>query len=107
MSNSENANILITFRHTAPTEALKKYATDKVSNVLNKYNVKDGVETFVTLTVEKRSHTAEVRIKSIGFDLAAKATTEDLYAAIDEVIAPLEAQIKKHKDKQLTAKHQG
>ncbi|MDR2338503.1 MAG: ribosome-associated translation inhibitor RaiA [Deltaproteobacteria bacterium] len=103
---SEPLNILVTFRHTEPTEALRQHAIEKISHALNKYSIRDGVEISVTLSVEKRDHTAEVRVKSLGFDLTAKVTTEDLYSAIDQVIDPLEAQIRKNKDKQITAKHQ-
>ena len=102
---SENLNIIVTFRHIESTEALKSHTINKVSHVLNKYNVKDGVEASVTLTVEKRHQTAEVRVKSIGFELTAKATNDDLYSAIDEMATSLEVQIRKQKDKQVTAKY--
>ena len=104
--SKENLNITVTFRHMESTEALKNHTIDKVSRVLNKYNVKDGVEASATLIVEKRSQSAELRVKSIGFELSAKATNDDLYAAIDEAASSLEAQIRKQKDKQNTAKHQ-
>jgi len=103
--SKENLNITVTFRHMESTEALRNYTVDKISRVLSKYSVKDGVEAMATLIVEKRSQSVEIRVKSIGFELSAKATDNDMYAAIDEAASSLEAQIRKQKSKQNTAKH--
>ena len=103
----ENAYpVTVTFRHTEPTSALKTYAIEKLSHVLEKYHVSTGVEIEVILSVEKRDHQVEVNSRSLGFDLNLKAVTEDLYSAIDKAVDTLESQLRKQKDKIVTKKHQ-
>ena len=98
MPNSSNLNISVTFRHTDPTDALKSYAEEKIKSRLQKY-VNGAADVHVILTVEKRDHQAEVNVLSKAFDVSSKATTDDLYSAIDKVVDTLSTQIKKQKDK--------
>lgn len=93
-------NIAVTFRHTEPTDALKTYATDKVTQVLKKY-VHQEAEVKVILSVEKRDHSAEVLVHSKGFDVSGSATEGDLYAAIDKVIDAVNTQLRRQKDRML------
>jgi putative sigma-54 modulation protein len=99
-------NTSVTFRKTDPTPALKAYAKEKIENVLSKY-VKAEAEVGVVLSIEKRDHIAEAKVVSKGgrgFDLTAKAITEDLYSAIDKVADTLQAQMRKHKERAVAAK---
>ena len=98
--------VTVTFRHTEPTEALKAYAVEKLSRVLEKYHVDAAAEIEVILSVEKRDHQVEVNSRSMGFDVHVKAVTEDLYSAIDKVVDTLESQLRKQKDKLVSKKHQ-
>lgn len=99
--NDLELNISVTFRHTEPTDALRDYASEKLTHCLKKF-VSGACAVHVILNVEKRDHIAEVHIHSGQYDMTAKAITEDLYAAIDKVVDNVNAQIKKKKD-QLTA----
>ncbi len=103
-NNNPELNVSVTFRHTESTEALKSYADEKVSHMLAKYLVHNA-EAHVVLSVEKRDHTAEVKVYSKGHDVSAKATTGDLYSAIDKVVDIIATLIKKQKEKMLTQKH--
>ena len=98
--------VTVTFRHTDPTNALKSYAIDKISHVMEKYHVDESAEIEAILSVEKRDHIVEVNSRSMGFDVHLKAVTEDLYSAIDKAVDTLEAQLRKQKDKNVTQKHQ-
>jgi len=102
-SSEELINVDVTFRHTESTAALKSYATDKVINCLLKF-VNSPTSVHIILSIEKRDHLAEVTVRSKRFDLVAKATTEDLYSAIDRVVDNLTTQIRKQKDKQTNHK---
>lgn len=96
--------VAVTFRHTESTTALKTYATDKITQRVVKYV--HGVATAnIILSVEKLDHFAEVHLVSKGIDVVAKATTGDLYSAIDKLGDTLEAQLRKIKEK--TVSHRG
>jgi len=97
-------NVSVTFRHTESTEALKSYATEKLTHCAAKY-IHGNADINVVLWVEKRDHIVEVRLKSKDFDIASKAITEDLYSAIDKVVDVLEAQIRKQKGRIRDHKH--
>lgn len=99
MSN-ENVpiKISVTFRQTEPTEALKTYATEKLTLVLKKY-VRHETDVKVVLSVQKRDHIAEVLVHSKGYDASGSATTVDLYAAIDKVVDTISEQLRRQKDK--------
>jgi putative sigma-54 modulation protein len=98
-------NISVTFRHTEPTDALKSYATEKLTHCLQKY-VHHESDAHVILSVEKRDHIAEVSVRCNRQDFTSKASTGDLYAAIDKVVDSLGAQLRKQKERQLDQKHQ-
>ena len=106
MADGLDLNISVTFRHTESTPALKSYAQEKVSHCLKKFVTSGGAEVQVILSVEKRDHSAEVIVHSKAYNLSSTATTSDLYAAIDKVIDTLDAQLRKQKDRLVTAKHQ-
>ena len=99
-------NIAVTFRQTEPTEALKSYASDKLTQVLAKY-VRYETEVKVVLSVQKRDHTAEVLVHSKGYDVSGSATTMDLYSAIDKVVDTISTQLRRQKERSIDRhKHQ-
>jgi putative sigma-54 modulation protein len=91
-------NLSVTFRHTDSTEALKQYSTEKVNQCIQKY-IKNPGDAHIVLSVEKRDHIAEVQFHSKGYEVSAKAVSDDLYAAIDKVIDTLDKQLRRKKDK--------
>jgi len=90
--------VSVTFRHVDPTEALKEYATEKVSRAAKKY-LRDPLEAHVILSVVKRRHQAEINIHASHFEISAHESTEDLYSAIDLALAKVERQLRRHKDR--------
>ena len=95
---NSDINISITFRHTDSTEALKKYASEKVSQCVSKYS-SDSTEVRVILSVTKLDHCAEIYLHSKRFEISAKAVTGDLYSSIDKVIDNMDSQLRKQKEK--------
>lgn len=88
-------NISITFRHVDSSQAMKDYATEKVSK-LQKF-LRQPMTAKVTLSLQKLMHEAEVQVSSGGEHLEAKDAAEDMYAAIDRVCDKLERQIRASK----------
>lgn len=97
-------NVSVTFRHTESTPALKAYASEKLSHALEKY-VRQTADVHIILSIEKRDHTAEVVLRSKPYEITSKATTDDLYSAIDKVVDTLVAQLRKQKDRVTDHKH--
>lgn len=85
-------NISITFRHMAPSEAIKNYASDKLGK-LQKF-LRHPMTAKVTLSIDQLKQIAEARISSGGEHLEAKDSGEDIYASIDKIMGKLERQIR-------------
>ncbi|PLX41477.1 MAG: ribosomal subunit interface protein [Deltaproteobacteria bacterium] len=89
--------ISITFRHAESSESVKQHAIDKMQK-LKKYF--DGiVEGHVILTQEKIRYLAEVTLSTNGIRLAAKYEGGDFPTAIDGMVAKIERQLKRYKEK--------
>ncbi len=88
-------NIAITFRHIVPSEAVKKYAQDKIAK-LQKF-LRQPMQANVILDMEKIEHVVEVRISAGSDHYHGTERSEDMYASIDKVIDKLERQIRSGK----------
>ena len=92
-------------RHIEATEALKQYATEKLVK-LEKY-LPSTIQVVVTLSVVKKvHHIAEAVIKSNGLLIQASEETEEMYSAIDLLMAKLERRVRRYKEKLVAHKHQ-
>jgi putative sigma-54 modulation protein len=93
-----DVKVSVTFRHTEPTDALKRYAEEKIHR-LGKY-FSQPLDAHVVLSVEsKERQSAEVELHAHGTMIHGKEQTEDLYSAIDLVTDNLKRQVRKQKDK--------
>jgi putative sigma-54 modulation protein len=98
-------NIAVTFRHMNATEAVKGYATDKISRMQR--FLRAPMKSQVTLSCQHdRLHTVEVEIHSGGNHFHAHETSEDMYASIDKVLDKIERQIVSAKEA-LTGRKKG
>lgn len=80
------------------TAALENLITKKYDRVATHFNHPIlGVN--VILTTQKLNHTAEITVNIKGMQINAKATCEDMYKAIDQMIHKLDKQLIKHKEK--------
>lgn len=98
-------NISITFRHMATSDAIKVYASDKVSK-LQRF-LRQPMTAKVTLSIDRLKHVAETRISSGGAHLEAKESSADMYGSIDRVIEKLERQIRGQKGAAESKKKRG
>ncbi|WP_074016564.1 ribosome hibernation-promoting factor, HPF/YfiA family [Fusobacterium massiliense] len=90
------------------TEAIKKYAQEKISRV-EKFN-DSIIKIDATLTASKlktgNTHITEILAYLSGTTIKVSSKETDLYASIDKAIDILETQLKKHKEKHSRAKLQ-
>ena len=85
-------NISITFRHMDSSDAIKRYAGDKLSK-LQRF-LRQPMSGRVTVSIDRLKHVCEARISSGGEHLEAHDKASDMYAAIDLVMDKLERQIR-------------
>lgn len=98
-------NIAVTFRHMDATDAVKGYATDKVSRMQR--FLRAPMKSQVTLSCQHdRLHHVEVEIHAGAAHFHAHETSEDMYASIDKVTDKLERQIVSAKEA-VTARKKG
>lgn len=92
-------HIEITGHHVDVTQALRAYVTEKFDRLERHFGNLIGAR--VVLRLEKLQHQAEATISVGGRtnDLYAEAVSDDMYAAIDEMIDKLDRQVRRHKDK--------
>jgi putative sigma-54 modulation protein len=90
--------VSVTFRHIEPTDALKKYAEEKIHKI-GKY-FSHPLDAHVILAVDaKQRQLAEVELHTHGAMIHGKEQHQDLYAAIDLVLDKVERQVRKQKEK--------
>lgn len=98
-------NITITFRHMEGTDAVKRFAHEKVAK-LQKF-LRQAMTAQVTLAVEGLEHVAEVGIQSGSAHFLASERSQDMYASIDMVLDKLERQIRAAKGASMAKKRGG
>jgi putative sigma-54 modulation protein len=89
----------VTFRHMDATDALKAYAHEKVDRI-RKY-FPDPIKAHVVLACDRGyNHIADVMITlHNGIVIKGEETTEDMYSSIDLVMAKIERQCRRYKEK--------
>jgi putative sigma-54 modulation protein len=89
--------ISVTFRHIEPSEALRNYVEDRLGK-FTRY-LEGPTEAHVVLGLEKFRHLADVTINSNGRMIKGREENNDMYAAIDLVMAKIDLQLKKHRER--------
>src|SRR3954447_2391582 len=89
----------VTFRHMDSTEALKDYAREKIERI-RKY-FPDPIKAHVVLACDRGyNHIADVVITlHNGIVIKGEESTEDMYSSIDLVMAKIERQVRRYKEK--------
>ena len=87
----------ITGRHVEITQPLRNYVEEKIERIERHFDHITNVH--VVLSVEKLQQKAEATVHVSGDDIFAEDTEEDMYAAIDGLVAKLDRQVLKHKEK--------
>ncbi|HWP23215.1 MAG TPA: ribosome-associated translation inhibitor RaiA [Candidatus Binatia bacterium] len=93
-----DVKVSVTFRHTEPTHALKKYVEQKIHRI-GKY-FSHPLDAHVILAVESKDcQVAEVELHTLGAMIHGREKNQDLYAAIDLAMDKIQRQITKRKEK--------
>lgn len=89
----------ITFRHMEASEAVKEYAREKVERI-RKY-FPDPLKGHVVFSCDRGyNHVADVQITlHNGIVIKGVETTEDMYSSIDLVMAKIERQVRRYKER--------
>ena len=95
-------NLTISGHHLDVTPALREYVLTKLDRVTRHFD--QVVDITVLLSVEKlkekeRRQKAEVTLHVKGKDIFVEQCSEDLYAAIDQLMDKLDRQVCRYKDK--------
>ncbi len=77
------------------SEELRAYAERKISKLDRLF--RNEAEAFVTFSIERGRHRAEITIKNNGMFYRANELTNDMYASVDSGVAAIERQIRKNK----------
>ena len=97
-------NLTITGHHLEVTPAIRAHVTSKIERVVRHFDQVTSVA--VILSVEKLVQKAEVTLHVRGRDIFVEAQDENLYAAVDSLIAKLDRQVIKHKQKLADHNHE-
>ncbi len=94
--------VIVKGRNINITEALRKYAVDKISKMTKYFDQIIKIE--IEFIVEKNpsiseAKTVEATVFTKGPVIRAKESSTDMYASIDMVAAKLERQVKRYKGK--------
>ncbi|MFQ5988526.1 MAG: ribosome hibernation-promoting factor, HPF/YfiA family [Candidatus Methylomirabilales bacterium] len=89
--------IFLTGRNLEMTEALRRYAEEKVGR-LQKY-VDKITSAHIILSLQKYRQIAEVTLRVRDLTIRGEESTEDLYSSIDLVMEKLERQLQRYKGK--------
>ncbi len=92
----------ITGRRLVITPALREHIENRFERLVRYEVILSHLE--VILSVSKLQHSAEVVCTMQGRRIQAKASTEEMYATIDQLVDRLGVQIRKYKDRQANHK---
>lgn len=92
--------IFLTGRNLEVTEALRRYAEDKVGR-LQRY-LEKITSAHIVLSVQKYRQIAEVTLRVRDLTIRGEESTVDLYSSIDLVVEKLERQLQRYKGKILS-----
>jgi ribosome hibernation promoting factor len=95
-------NLTISGHHLDVTPAIREYVIAKLDRITRHFE--QVVDITVLLSIDKpaekeRRQKAEVTVHVKGKDIFAECTSEDMYAAIDQLMDKLDRQVVRHKDK--------
>jgi putative sigma-54 modulation protein len=97
--------IIVSGRHIDITDAIRAYATEKVSKLPRYFDRVQAIE-VVADKASAHGHAVEIIVRAEHVDpFIATVSSADLYACIDEAVDKLERQLTDHKEKLRNRKH--
>lgn len=96
-------NLNLTGHHLEITPAIREHVLGKLEKVKRHFD--NVIDVSVILSVDKLVQKAEATIHVSGKNIFAEAEDSNLYVAIDNLIALLDRQVLKHKEKFEARRH--
>ena len=96
--------IKVTFKNTEHRDEVKQHAEDKVDKI-TKF-IKSPVNINFIFSKDKLNHVAELNVSADGTHYTSSVSSTDFLSAIDEGVDKVVTQIKKHKDKLMSKRHE-
>lgn len=93
----EGYNMTITGRNLQVTDAMKRYAMEKISK-LNKFNL-NIADLNIIMDIQKIEHRCDIIIKLDHILIKGHGATEDMYASIDMAVDRIQSQIRKYRER--------
>lgn len=91
-------SIEVTGRHIDVSDSMRNYAQERLAKLVDEFPRIDKVH--VIMDIQKFTHMAEVVVHAARhIQLEGKASSENMYASIDEAVDKVEAQLRKTLDK--------
>jgi putative sigma-54 modulation protein len=92
-----NMQLNISGHHLDITNAIKQHAQEKLEKI--KHHFDHVININMILEIDNHEQKAEATIHVSGADLFAKASSDDMYTSIDQMVNKLDVQVRKHKEK--------
>lgn len=89
----------ITGRNVEITAPLHDFTMKKLDRLTHHVLKISSVKVVLNIETKKQRQTAEATVRVPGAEIHASSTSQDLYAAIDDLVDKLDRQLKKHKEK--------
>lgn len=90
-------SVTITGRHVHVTDAMKSYAMEKLYKL---ERLSDRiVEIHVTMDIQRHEQRVDIKMAVSNLIIKSQASTDDMYASIDQAVHKLEKQLKRYKRK--------
>lgn len=100
----------ITFRSMDHSDAIERYAKEKISKLHKFFKKENPDSVFISMTLEshrtKHYFIAELKIKTAQYDLIAKKEGGEMYPMIDHAVHIMEKEITRAKEKHVSSKKQ-
>jgi putative sigma-54 modulation protein len=98
-------NLHLTGHHVLITPPIREYISSKLQRITHHFD--HVIDVNVILTIEKLQHKVEATVHVAGKDIFCECVHTDMYAAVDGLIDKLDRAMIKHKEKNLSHRHDG
>ncbi|MEY4598799.1 MAG: hypothetical protein RLZZ445_1596 [Pseudomonadota bacterium] len=96
-------NLHLTGQHIQITPAIRDHVSHKLEKITAHFD--HVIDINVIMTVEKLQHKVEAKMHLSGKEIFCESHSEDMYVAIDHLVGKLDRAVIKHKEKNLSHRH--
>ncbi len=104
--NNQDLQIDFTFRHITASDAVRDHLRKKLDQVLPHFASVSSVHVVLSASTHHHQQEAEIVVHTSTGSLTARAETHDLYQAIDQAVARLDAQGRRNKGRAIDGHRQ-